>query len=116
MIKESAKVNKIESAALDAKEKHCTWDFESRESDMVTLTLKHVISKICWHPKGDYFSTMAHNLQATSQVLIHSVSKATTQKPFSTTKGIIQAFAFHPTKPHFFACTHMTVFQYNLQK
>lgn len=23
--------------------------------------------------------------------------------------------AFHPTKPHFFACTHVSVFQYNLQ-
>jgi hypothetical protein len=43
---------------------------------MVTLTLKHVISNVCWHPKGDYLATMAHNLQATSQVLIHSVSKA----------------------------------------
>jgi ribosome biogenesis protein ERB1 len=56
---------------------------------MTTLTLKNVISNICWHPKGDYLASMAHNLQATSQVLIHSISKSTSQKPFSTTKGII---------------------------
>jgi ribosome biogenesis protein ERB1 len=83
---------------------------------MVTLTLKNVISKVFWHPKGDYLATMAHNIQSTSQVLIHSISKASSQKPFSTTKGIIQAIAFHPSKPHFFACTQSVVFQYNLQK
>jgi ribosome biogenesis protein ERB1 len=48
--------------------------------------------------------------------LIHSISKASSQRPFSTTKGIIQAIAFHPSRPHFFAATHTTVFQYNLQK
>lgn len=53
----------VESAAKDSKEAHATWEFKDT---MVTLTLKHVISSICWHPKGDYFSTMAHNLQATS--------------------------------------------------
>jgi len=48
---------------------------------------------------------MQSNIQSTGQVLIHAVSKASTQRPFSTTNGIIHAIAFHPTKPHFFAST-----------
>ena len=53
---------------------------------------------------------MAFNIQSTSQVLIHSVSKASSNKPFSTTNGIIQCLSFHPTKPHFFAATQTTVY------
>lgn len=80
------------------------------------MKFTNVVSKLAWHPKGDFLATMGHNVQATHQVLIHSVSKGTSLRPFSTTKGIVQAIAFHPTKPHFFAATHLTVFQYNLQK
>jgi ribosome biogenesis protein ERB1 len=60
---------------------------------------------LSWHPKGDYLATMQSNIQSTGQVLIHAISKASTQRPFSTTNGIIHAIAFHPTKPHFFAST-----------
>ena len=74
LVREASKTYKLEAAAADKKELHCTWEFKDQ---MTTLTLKHLISNLCWHPKGDYFSTMAHNLQATTQVLIHSVSKAT---------------------------------------
>jgi ribosome biogenesis protein ERB1 len=49
-------------------------------------------------------------------VLIHSIGRASSNRPFSQTKGIVQAIAFHPLKPNFFACTSNTVFQYNLQK
>jgi len=73
-----------------------------------------VIKRVVWHAKGDFFATMADNVQSTSQVLIHSLSKGVSQKPFTQTKGIVQAMAFHPSKPHFFIATHHTVFQYNL--
>lgn len=56
---ESKKQYTVEYAAADEKDRHCTWDFKA---DMVTLTMKYVMKDICWHPKGDYFSTMAHNL------------------------------------------------------
>ena len=29
---------------------------------MIKIEFKHVISKITWHSKGDYFATMAHNI------------------------------------------------------
>ena len=80
LLNASSKLSQIEQAAADKKESVCNWEFINLEvrgqQMMVTLTLKHVISNVCWHPKGDYLATMAHNLQATSQVLIHSVSKA----------------------------------------
>jgi ribosome biogenesis protein ERB1 len=71
---------------------------------------------VVWHAKGDYFATMAHNVQSTSQVLIHSLSGISTQKPFTSCKGIIQAMQFHPSRPQFFVATHQMVYQYNLQK
>jgi ribosome biogenesis protein ERB1 len=106
------------SVSTDAKDQTVKWTFAKdmkKDEILVTLTFSKVISRLTWHPKGDYFATLAHNFQSTSQVVIHSLRKASSQKPFSQTKGIIQCFAFHPTKPHFFAATHISVFQYNLQ-
>ena len=107
------------AVGADLKENLAKWQFAKdlkKDEIAVTIEFKHIISRLTWHPKGDYFATMASNLQSTNQVVIHSLRKASSQKPFSTTKGIIQCFAFHPTKPHFFAATHVSVFQYNLQK
>jgi ribosome biogenesis protein ERB1 len=89
------------------------WTFckEPRKDQVyVTMVFKQIISRLVWHPRGDYFATMAHNFQSTAQVIIHSLRKGSSQKPFSQTKGIIQCMAFHPTKPHFFAATHVSVF------
>ena len=96
----------------DSKANVCKWIFKNdhRGEPMITMEFKNVISKLVWHVKGDYFASMAHNVQMTSQVLIHSIARATTQKPFSQTKGIVTCVAFHPTKPNFFACTVRTVF------
>lgn len=59
---------------------------------------------------------MAYNIQSTSQVLIHAINRGSSQRPFTKCKGIVQAIAFHPTKPCFFAATHTKVWLYNLQK
>jgi len=77
---------------------------------MVQMTFQNIIKTIVWHSKGEYLSTMAHNVQTAAQVMIHSISKGISQKPFTSTKGIVQAISFHPTKPHFFVATHHTVF------
>jgi ribosome biogenesis protein ERB1 len=83
---------------------------------MMKISFQNIIKSVVWHQKGDYFATMAHNIQSSLQIMINSLSKASAQRPFSQAKGIVQAMAFHPTKPHFFIATHQTVFQYNLQK
>ena len=82
----------------------------------VVLEFEYILKKIDWHSKGDYFATLASNIQVSTQVLIHSLSKAQTQKPFSKSKGIIETLSFHPTKPLFFVCNDQQVFCYNLQK
>ena len=94
---EAASTYKIEAAASDKKEHYCKWVFhmsrakaaaaeedkdgETEKRDyhkhiIASIVFKNVISRISWHVKGDYLATMAHNIQSTSQVLIHSVSHA----------------------------------------
>jgi len=107
----------IDVKASDQKEKFVKWKFVKDECigmKMIQMDFSKIMSKIVWHSKGDYFATMAHNIQTSSQVMIHSISRSTSMRPFTQSKGIVQSISFHPTKPHFFACTHIQVFQYNL--
>lgn len=109
----------VDAKASDQKEKYVKWKFENDGcigSRMIKMDFTKIISRIVWHSKGDYFATMANNIQTSSQVMIHSLSRSNSTRPFTQSKGIVQSISFHPTKPHFFACTHMQVFQYNLQK
>jgi len=90
-------------------------DFVQRDT-RVSIQFGHILKRVVWHSKGDYFSTMADNIQTSTQVLIHSLSKAQSQKPFSKSKGIIETITFHPTKPLFYVCNDKLIFCYNLQK
>jgi hypothetical protein len=56
---------------------------------MIKIVFKHMISKVVWHTKGDYFATMAHNVQTSSQVMIHSLSRSNSTRPFNQSKGIV---------------------------
>ena len=45
------------------------WTFckEPRKDQIyVTMVFKQIISRLVWHPRGDYFATMAHNFQSTA--------------------------------------------------
>ena len=55
----------LDKAANDKKEQFCKWEWKKdyKGDTMVTITLKNVISKLVWHSKGDYFASMAHNVQ-----------------------------------------------------
>jgi len=89
------------------------WIFEDDPclgNRMIRMDFGKVISKVVWHSKGDYFATMANNIQTSSQVMVHSLSRSNSMRPFTQSKGIVQAISFHPTKPHFFVCTHVQVF------
>jgi len=76
---------------------------------------QHDVSSVSWHAKGDYLSTL-HPKGASRSVLLHQISRARTQCPFKRAKGLVQAVAFHPTKPFFFVATQRTVRVYNLVK
>lgn len=110
----------LDVKANDQKEKFVQWQFVEDGllpgTKAIKMKFQYVISKIVWHSKGDYFATMANNIQTSSQVMIHSLSRTNSNRPFTQSKGIVQAISFHPTRPNFFACTHIQVFQYNLQK
>ena len=107
----------VDAQASDQKEKYVKWRFgndDCMNAKMIKMDFGKIISRLVWHSKGDYFATMATNIQTSSQVMIHSLSRSNSTRPFTQSKGIVQSISFHPTKPHFFACTHMQVFQYNL--
>lgn len=81
------------------------------------IRLKHfkTVTKVEWHRKGDYLSTLMPSGESRS-VLIHQLSKGLTQRiPFKT-KGIPVSTAFHPTRSIFFTATKKDVRVYDLLK
>ncbi|KAL1537741.1 Ribosome biogenesis protein 1 [Salvia divinorum] len=81
------------------------------------IRLKHfkTVTKVEWHRKGDYLSTLMPSGESRS-VLVHQLSKKLTQRiPFKT-KGIHVTSAFHPTRSMFFAATKKDVRVYDLLK
>ena len=51
-------------ASSDNKEKFVKWTFakDYQGNMFIKMKFEHIISKLVWHSKGDYFSTMAHNI------------------------------------------------------
>lgn len=88
----------------------------SVENIPIRIEHNHRIKQVAWHLKGDYFTTVCPKGQSKS-VLVHQLSKRSTQSPFGGSKGgSIQRVQFHPTKPFFFICTQRYVRVYNLAK
>ena len=81
----------LDAKASEDKEKFVKWKFEndSYGKMMIRMEFGKIISKVVWHSKGDYFSTMAHNIQTASQVMIHSLNRSNSTRPFTQSKGII---------------------------
>ena len=81
----------IDAKASDVKEKFVKWSFDKDYlgNKMIKLKFNNIISKVVWHSKGDYFATMIHNIQTSSQVMIHSLGRTTSTRPFSSAKGIV---------------------------
>ena len=73
------------------------------------------MAQVRWHGKGDYFVTVSPKAGAAS-VLIHQLSKANSQQPFSKAKGEAQRACFHPNKPFLFVASQQHVRVYNLMK
>jgi hypothetical protein len=49
-------------------------------------------------------------------VLVHQLSRHSSQNPFRKNRGRVQRVAFHPLKPFFFVATQNAVRIYNLAK
>jgi hypothetical protein len=54
----------VDAKANDQKENYAAWKFQndSYGTKMIKIEFKHIISKVVWHTKGDYFATLAHNV------------------------------------------------------
>eukprot|EP00743_Colponemidia_sp_Colp-15_P005927 GILK01006373.1.p1 GENE.GILK01006373.1~~GILK01006373.1.p1 ORF type:complete len:908 (-),score=186.22 GILK01006373.1:272-2764(-) len=74
------------------------------------------VKSVIWHAKGDYFASVSTEASPSSQVLIHSLSRQSSQKPFAKSKGLVQKACFHPSKPFFFVATQQHVRVYHLQE
>ncbi|XP_068634739.1 ribosome biogenesis protein BOP1 homolog [Aristolochia californica] len=81
------------------------------------LRLKHqkTVSKVEWHRKGDYFTTVVPGGD-TRAILIHQLSKKLTQNPFKKLHGLPVSAVFHPTRSVFFIATKKNVRVYDLLK
>ncbi|DBA78870.1 hypothetical protein WJX77_008759 [Trebouxia sp. C0004] len=88
-----------------------TW--QAYESEGITISHRAPVSYLTWHAKGDYFASVAPtgNTQA---VLVHQLSKHTTQNPFRKNRGRVVRVLFHPLKPFLFVATQNHVRVYNL--
>lgn len=55
----------LTASGAEVKENLVKWNFaKDLKNDQIAVTLKfkQIISRLTWHPKGDYFASMAHNL------------------------------------------------------
>ncbi len=83
---------------------------------IVCLHTTKEVSCVKWHRKGDYFVTVSPKAGAAA-VLIHQLSKANSQQPFSKNKGDeIQCACFHPSKPFLFVASKQHIRIYHLVK
>lgn len=86
------------------------WD---ERAGLVFVKHAGVVSKINWHHKGDYFATL---VKGGANVMIHRVSKRSSQRIFRQQKTPIRAATFHPNRPVMFICTAAYVYLYDLQR
>lgn len=76
------------------------------------------VQQLTWHTKGNYCAAVSPKALAPSnQCIIHGLHTQKSMRPFSKVKGgQVQTCAFHPSKPHFFIATKLSVRIYDLQK
>lgn len=85
------------------------------QSSGVSIVIRSAkrIRHLNWHSRGDYFVTTQPDANL-GAVLVHQLSKHTTQSPFRRSKGLVQDAKFHPTKPHLYVASQRYVRIYNL--
>eukprot|EP00752_Nemacystus_decipiens_P003314 g3067.t1 len=88
---------------------------EAEVGPRVVLRCDREVCCVTWHGKGDYLASVSRG-QSRRAVMIHQVSKASTQCPFRKTKGEVQCVRFHGSKPFLFVATKQQVRIYHLIK
>lgn len=80
---------------------------------IITIQCSKTVKSVSWHRKGDYFVTVAPDSGHTA-VLIHQISKHSSQSPFRKSKGIVMDVKFHPFKPQIYVCSQRYIKIYDL--
>lgn len=101
----------------EAKKVYGKWlppnDIQKSNNVSVIIQSKHTIKKISWHRRGDYFVTVSPDGK-NSSVIIHQLSKHSSQSPFRKNKGLTVDAKFHPSKPQLFVAYQRTIKIYDL--
>jgi len=99
------------------------WHFYPKDSEeyaqgmRIEIPMTSIVKHVTFHEKGDYFATVAPSApQQNDIVLVHSLNKGATQRPFNKSKAGVQKVYFHPSKPYLFILTQKNTYIYNLQK
>ena len=94
--------------------KFSTWKWDSGN---VKLKLRRAVTYLCWHGKGDYFSSLCPKENTSTKVLVHSISRFQSHKIFSRqSKGTVRSMSFDPKRPLFFVATDKNIMVYNLKQ
>ncbi len=106
-----------ETSASISKKTFASWSKPSQKQSEngigAIITCSKTVKRLSWHRRGDYFVTVSPESSNTS-VLIHQVSKHSSQSPFRKSRGIIQDAKFHPFKPELYVATQISIRIYDL--
>lgn len=99
-----------------------TWTFYEKDSvdynehgKRIIIQFGNDVSQVTFHGKGDYLATLTPRAANKDQVLVHSLKRGKTQRPFAKAKSDIQRIMFHNSKPIMFLATKQTIWAFNLQ-
>lgn len=60
------KVKHIEPTIPANKKPLSKWTFPESDEMRIELEFEHIMKRVVWHTKGDYFATLADNIQTSS--------------------------------------------------
>ena len=103
------------AAVVDGNNNNANNTPTSEQEVAVEIPHRFAVKHLSWHARGEYFSSVAPTGN-TRAVLVHHLSRGTTQNPFRKNRGRVVRALFHPTKPFFFVATQQAVRVYNLGK
>ncbi|KAK9506410.1 hypothetical protein O3M35_008360 [Rhynocoris fuscipes] len=73
------------------------------------------VKQVAFHGKANYFVTVLPEGQNRA-VIVHQLTRRTSQLPFTKPRGLVQAALFHPIKPRLIVATQKHVRIYDLVK
>lgn len=86
------------------------------EGLLMQITLHGRISSFALHARGDFYATVCPKAAQNNQVIVHSMSKGISHRPFTKSKSNVQKVMFHGLKPWMFIVTQSNIWIFDLAK